>query len=137
MFLPKYPTEAIYVGKEMSLCLSGSMRQTIEQKQRTIMNLSGNGKRTENLLERLSVLLFCVYFMIYNRYNRQIFLKTFSKDIFPLIYAVCIFLAISLATTTPVTEACINPRVIPAPSPMAYRFFTAVSKLFSTDILEE
>ena len=27
--------------------------------------------------------------------------------------------AISLATTTPVTLACIRPRVIPAPSPMA------------------
>ena len=47
------------------------------------------------------------------------------------------FSAISLATTTPVTEACISPRVMPAPSPIVYRFSISVSKLFFTDILEE
>ena len=44
---------------------------------------------------------------------------------------------ISRATTTPVTDACINPRVIPAPSPMAYRPFTAVINLSLTASFEE
>lgn len=41
------------------------------------------------------------------------------------------------ATATPVTEACIRPRVIPAPSPMANRFLTFVSNRSSTWILLE
>jgi len=44
----------------------------------------------------------------------------FLRLINPLkfLYYYLFLFAISLATTTPVTEACIRPLVIPAPSPM-------------------
>ena len=44
---------------------------------------------------------------------------------------------ISSATAMPVTLACISPRVMPAPSPMAYRPLIAVSKLLLTSTLLE
>lgn len=48
-----------------------------------------------------------------------------------------IFPAISRATLMPVTEACISPLVMPAPSPMAYRPDTPVSNRLSTSTLDE
>jgi len=38
------------------------------------------------------------------------------------------------AATTPLIDACINPLVIPAPSPIAYTPLYFVSKLLSTSI---
>ena len=45
--------------------------------------------------------------------------------------------SMSRATAMPVQLACIRPRVMPAPSPMAYRPLISVSKLFWTGTLEE
>ncbi len=45
--------------------------------------------------------------------------------------------AISPATAIPVQLACISPRVMPAPSPMAYRPSISVSKLLFTGTFDE
>ena len=84
----------------------------------------------------------CVFFYIKN----PLFQKSRRRGFFVLYSPgrlkniVCFymsFLIISRATTTPVTDACIKPRVIPAPSPIAYRLWMEVSKLFATSSFDE
>lgn len=76
----------------------------------------------------------------------------FVRDVFSLSYSflqkiyfhtaitsqlLLFFSIISLAITIPATEACIKPRVMPAPSPPAYKLATFVSRYLLTCSLEE
>ena len=90
---------------------------------------------------------FCHATAVFFLYKKSSFPAKPAKRNFSVLYipgrlknTVCFYMSffiISRATTTPVTDACIKPRVIPAPSPIAYRLRMEVSKLFATSSFEE
>ncbi|PUU87967.1 MAG: hypothetical protein CI949_3310 [Halanaerobium sp.] len=69
--------------------------------------------------------LYCFYLIFISIFNLSTYFSLFS------------FFIIERAITIPETDACINPLVIPAPSPPKNRFSTLLSRLLSTFKREE